>query len=57
MRVSIEVFEKADHVTVSAEVKVNEWLDQKRNKFDKREGILESVNAMLRALDLEQITW
>ncbi|QDF19556.1 hypothetical protein PP353_gp46 [Arthrobacter phage Kumotta] len=55
MRVIIEVREKGNNHTTALDVVTNNWLDEKRNNADRRQGVIDAANHLLRSLRLAEI--
>ena len=55
MRVIIEARENGNNHTVALEVRSNNWLDEKKNDAERRQGIVDAANGLLRSLNLDEI--
>ena len=55
MRVIIEARENGNNYTVALEVPSDNWLDEFRNAADRRQGVIDATNALLRTLGLSEI--
>ena len=55
MRVIIEARENGNSHTVALEVRSNNWLDEKKNDAERRQGIVDAANGLLRSLNLDEI--
>ena len=55
MRVIIEAREDGNSRTVALDVRSNNWLDEKKNDAERRQGIIDAANGLLRSLNLDEI--
>ena len=55
MRVIIEARENGNEHSVALDVTSNNWLEKKRNDADRRQGVIDAANGLLRALKLDEI--
>jgi hypothetical protein len=55
MRVIIEARENGSNHTVALEVRSNNWLDEKKNDSELRQGVIDAANGLLRSLNLDEI--
>jgi hypothetical protein len=56
MRVIIEAREHGNNNAVSLDVRSDNWLDEKRNDAERRQGVIDAANSLLRSLNLDEIT-
>jgi len=55
MRVIIEARENGNNYSVALDVRSDDWLDEKRNDADRRQGVIDAANGLLRSLGLDEI--
>lgn len=55
MRVTIEARENGNNHTVALDVRSNNWLDEKKNNAERRQGVIDAANGLLRSLGLDEI--
>jgi hypothetical protein len=55
MRVTIEARENGNIHTVALDVRSNNWLDEKKNDAERRQGVIDAANGLLRSLNLDEI--
>jgi len=55
MRVVIEARENGNNHTVAIDVRSDNWLDEKRNDEERRQGVIDAANSLLRSLKLDEI--
>lgn len=55
MRVIIEARESGNNHTVAIDVRSDNWLDENRNNVERRQGVIDAANRLLRSLNLEEI--
>jgi len=56
MRVIIEARENGNNYSVALDVRSDDWLDEKRNDADRRQGVIDAANGLLRSLGLDEIS-
>lgn len=55
MRVIIEARERGAVHRVEQDTLSNNWLDETRNNAERRKGVIEAANGLLRSLNLAEI--
>ena len=55
MRVIIEARENGTNHTVAIDVRSDNWLDENRNNVERRQGVIDAANRLLRSLNLDEI--
>lgn len=55
VNVRIEAVEDGNASIVSLQVRSNNWSDEERNDAERRQGIIDAVNGLLRSLKLSEI--
>ncbi|MGO4583617.1 hypothetical protein AB4Z38_06980 [Arthrobacter sp. 2RAF6] len=55
MRVIIEAREFGGIHRVERDTASDNWLDEKRNNAERRQGIIDAANGLLRSLNLDEI--
>lgn len=55
MRVIIEARENGNNYQVALDVETKNWHSEERNAADRRQGILDATNALLRTFELPEI--
>ncbi len=55
MRIIIEARVKGNNHTVALDVVSDNWHDESRNDADRRQGVIDAANGLLRSLNLDEI--
>jgi hypothetical protein len=55
MRVVIESREAGNIHRVEIETRSDNWLDERKNNADRRNGVIDAANGLLRSLNLDEI--
>lgn len=55
MRIIIEAREKGGVARIETDAPSDNWLDEKRNDAERRQGVIEAANGLLRSLNLDEI--
>ena len=55
MRVIFEARENGNNHTIALDVRSDNWLDEKKNDAERRQGVIDAANGLLRSLNLAEI--